>query len=783
MNNNLFHSNRKFKFMLIIIFCVFTLASISIDSKAQNNQIYDGPGSDYQYPDEHMVFLKGDEESQYLDRNWTTITGLPTGRTSFSKTGSVDQTIVSAQSAPVKEALRFEGNITVQLFASLESQSNLCSLTNIVSGTPAGSETQFIVTVSFGGVQLFSEETNSIVMSSDRTDSHLFTVMISGINATMSPGDVIDFSIDVRHECALTGILWWGTYDMRSGLILHGDLIETELNVLIDQNRMARIELTPISPWGVEDFAAQVLELIGPVEWEEMHHGYFEEDIWLDHFEIPHGTSIGEANRTIYTWSTEKPLSPGNYMVDACFMLTDQDPGERCDSWTTYRFNVPEDSPPLLGKGWAALLIPLSMVLWIAKSLSKTMLPLPAYGVLFILALSCIGPSFSLPDIDSEPYREGGAAPPFILLSHDAEMGAVSLSDLLENSHAVVIGLFTPNSPNSDRQLTDFKLAKQLMLGEDKRVNYIQIATGEGVQAVNLNDYASRLNKSWPLLLDDNSVGISLPSGATDAVIVIDSVGFVTYWKPGSMSSVEIKEAIDHSSSGSGKSPLTIFSLIFSTTLLPLFILGMPDEENAEYPDKAMIPAAGFFLTTAAASIGFSMILLPLVILSALGAGSFWIFIELILSLILIYHGFSILFRGEIIELKYITSKIYSYFPEIYRTWRGDNRFVADAYLGLWLCWLLWIYSPDLIPQGIGSIIKSGNIGILLSPIVILAYVISAGLTIGIIRGISLILGNFWRVLGQLSMGLRPRAWALCSIILGGWTLVSILIGPILSST
>lgn len=773
---------QKTKSMLFFVICFLSLASFSFYSHAQNNQVYDGPGTDYHYPEQHMIFLKGDEESQYLDRNWTTITGLPTGRTSFSKTGSIDQTIVVAQSAPVQEALRFEGNITVQLFASLESQSNLCSLTNIISGTPAGSETQFIVSVSFGGVQLFSEETNSIVMSNDRTEAHLFSVFITGINTTMSPGDVIEFSIDVRHECALTGILWWGTYDMRSGLILHGDLIETELNVLLDQNRMARIELTPISPWGVTDFAAQVLELIGPVEWEEMHHGYFEEDTWLDHFEIPHGTSIGQANRTIYTWSTEKPLSPGNYMIDACFMLTDQDPGERCDSWTTYRFNVPDDPPPLLSSGWAALIIPLSMILWIGRSISKKILPLPAYAVLLILTLSCIGPSLSLPNIDSEPYREGGAAPPFILLSHDSELGAISLSDLLDNSDAVVIGLFTPNSPNADRQFTDFQLTRQLMFGEDKSISFIQIATGEGVQAINLNDYADRLNKSWPLLLDDDSVGISLPSGATDAVVVIDSVGFVTDWKPGSMSSVEIKESIDKSASGSGKSPLTIFSLIFSSTFLPLFILGMPDEENPEYPNKAMIPAAGFFLTVAAASLGFSIILLPLVFLSALGAGQFWIYIELSFSIILIYHGLSVLISGRIIELEYLSSKIYSLFPEIYREWREHSRFSSDAYLGLWLGWILWIYSPDLIPQGIGAIIKSGNMGILISPVIISLYVISAGLSIGVIRSLSMIPGNSWRVLGQLSMGLRPRAWALCSIILGFWILSSIFIGPILSS-
>ena len=38
----------------------------------------------------------------------------------------------------------------------------------------------------------------------------------------------------------------------------------------------------------------------------------------------------------------------------------------------------------------------------------------------------------------------------------------------------------------------------------------------------------------WPLLLDDGTVGRSLPSGPTDAVLVIDSAGFIVSWSPGS---------------------------------------------------------------------------------------------------------------------------------------------------------------------------------------------------------------------------------------------------------
>ena len=46
---------------------------------SQNQLAYEGPGVDQSYPEQH-AFLKGVEDGQYLDRNWTTVTGLPSGR-------------------------------------------------------------------------------------------------------------------------------------------------------------------------------------------------------------------------------------------------------------------------------------------------------------------------------------------------------------------------------------------------------------------------------------------------------------------------------------------------------------------------------------------------------------------------------------------------------------------------------------------------------------------------------------------------------------------------------
>ena len=158
---------------------------------------------------------------------------------------------------------------------------------------------------------------------------------------------------------------------------------------------------------GESDYDWQVIEIIGPMDWDEMVHGNGDEDQRLDHFETPHTTLIGEANRTVRAWSTDKPLMPGKYMIDGCFILTDQDPSNTCHSVGMLRFEVFEEREPLLGSFWAMVIVPMSIVLWIIFSIREATLPLLSYAVILMLALSVLGPAASLPDIDSKA-NEGG---------------------------------------------------------------------------------------------------------------------------------------------------------------------------------------------------------------------------------------------------------------------------------------------------------------------------------------------------------------------------------------
>ena len=770
------HLRRVPLFISVVLTIILVASSPGI---AQNQTAYEGPGLDFSYPNQHMLFLKGGEENQFLDRNWTTVTGLPSGSVSFSKSSSLTlPTIVDAFSSQTQEPFKFEGNISVRLFASLESASDICSMSNLPVGGPLGSETQFSISLTMGGISAISgADTESIVMSKDRTDPHIFEVRSENVNISMNSGEEIRLSIQVRHECAVSGTLWWGTYDARTGVVLDGNIVETELDVIVDQNRMARIEFTPFSPWGVSDFSTQSIELVGPMPWSEMRHGKHYEDTWVDHFELPDGFSKGEGNRTVLNWITDRPLSPGDYMLDACLVLSDQDPGETCHSWVLLRFSVPADKSPILGSAAAAASVFLGMIAWVGVSMRGGQLPLPAYGAILLLAMASSVSALSLPEIDSDNFREGSAAPNFLLLSHNPESGAESLSGLLDDSDVAVIGLFTPGSPNAKRQMVDFESAEKILAIDGLSASFAQIATGEGVKAYDLDDFSLEINGSWPLLLDDGTVGNSLPSGPTDSVFVIDSAGFIVSWSPGSMSPSAIQSASEGASFGSGKSPLDLLSMVTGLSLLPLLVLSMPSEKRYEAPEEALIPGVGIFMTMGASSFGFLAWAAPIAILSALGLGSHWIFLEILLSIIMVYHGVSMLTRGRIIEIEHFSRFLHSRMGQKYRDWRGEKRFSEDVYLGLWLAWLTWIIDPSMIAQGVGSMARSGILGNALSPLMLIGFGISAGLVVSILRSLPLLLGKYAAIIGLLSVGIRPRAWGVSVAIMGVWTLISISMG------
>ena len=399
-----------------------------------------------------------------------------------------------------------------------------------------------------------------------------------------------------------------------------------------------------------------------------------------------------------------------------------------------------------------------------------------AYLVVLLLAISVLGPASQLPDIDPESEGGRGAAPSFVLLSHSSDQVSISLEDLMDGSDAVVVGLFQSGSPYAEHQRGDFESAKIIL---DQDVKFVQIATGGELSAVNLDGHALSINESWPLLMDepDSSTGSAFPSGPTDAVIVIDPAGFIASWSPGTMSPNEISDAVESGLKGSGNGPYALFSMIISTALLPLIILGLPTTNRREdEPGKGMNPFVGVIMTTAAAGLGFAIWAVPISVMASMGLSSSWLLIEIALSMTLIYHGLSTLVKGSIIEVEKLSPILYSKLPSAYREWRGQSDFTMDAYLGLWLAWLSWLRMPYLVPQGIGSIARSGLLGPITSILVLSIFIVSAGVVVSVVRATASSFGKTSFLLGQMSKGIRPRAWGLASSVLGLWMLTSLVV-------
>ena len=744
----------------IILLLVGTF--VASTTSAQDSEEF-GPGLEISIPQNHNIFLHGTEEIPELRRDWPILTGIPGGSASFSKTTGAPQNLVDVQGIPIVEALSLNGTVTVELYASLEAKSPVCRQTNVIPGSPAGATTQFYVTLRWGSFTLINGmATNVVTMEESYTQSHIFQVEVPVDDVALGPGDALSLQISVQHDCVQPGSLWWGTYDAKSGITFSGDLIDPKLDQVTDSNRITRIEFTPISPWGPSDFSQQVIEVVGPMDsYESMVHGFGQEDQRLEHFESPHSFRVGEANRTVLTWSTSKSLEPGLYMIDGCFKLQDQDPAEPCDVIGVLKFEVKEDPQALLSGTWVAIMIPLGVITWLGASMREAMLPLPAYAVIIVLAIASIGPATHLPDIDANSPRSDGAAPSFTLLEHGGE-GSVSLFELLSDSDAVVVGMYVPGSANANRQANDFQMADALI---DRDVSFVQIATGKGVRAVDLDSHSEIINGSWPLLMDnaDASVGKSFPSGASDAVIIIDAAGFITDWSPGTYSSSEIADAVDEATKGSGHTVFDPLTLLWGTALLPLFVLAMPRERKYQQPDEVLLPGSGILLTLMAAG----------------GLGAWWIWIELVLALILTYHGLRTLTSGRIPEVDWISNKIHSSLPEQYRDWRKASSFSDDVHLGIWVAWLIWLRTPDLVAQGVGAVARTGILGIILSVCILLGLIVASGLTVVIARAIIGVTGPIPRTLGSLSVGIRPRAWGLASAILGSWLLISLLVGPV----
>jgi hypothetical protein len=767
----------------VVLLSVIALLMLSLFSTTNVDGLEtlpSGPGLEWEMPNEHYLFINGSEQNPALGRNFPMVTGQPAGRADFSKIGSaVNPTIVEVSSEPVSETVTLNGNVTVRLYASLDSENTGCRITNGLPGTPLGGDTSFMVTLNVGSTTVMdSEPTNSLAMDKDWQNAHEF-LATSSLNATMSPGDVISLTVEVEHNCGLNGILWWGTYDLYSSVVLDADILTPELDVMVDDNGVMRIEFTPISPWGQASYTHVIFDVLGPYdEWYEAVHydSIPPEDEHIDHMESPEqGTRLVEGNRSALTWVGNKTLTPGVHAIDVCLRLVDGDDNIRCHAIGVLRFMVEEPDSALLGAAAFAILPITGALGFIGWLFNRNIPPWPVLVVIGLIALTALGAIGAMPDMNIGESREESAAPSFNLLTHGG--GDASLRELLDGKDALVLGVFTIGSPSADLQADDFR---DTIDDFGDSVAFAQLMTGKSLEMVDGDAHAANLNGSWPLLIDEADGGVAgqLPTGVADGVVIIDAAGFVVDWRPSSMSTTQIKSSVDDAISGGGRSVLEMFDLLTLLVLMPLLFVGLP-ARRVEAPEEVLVPFAGWLGTFGAATIGFTVWAVPVSLAAIILGGHSWTFVELVLTIWLGWQAVSLIVWQRVPEIDFLTKMTYNRLPEVYRRWRDEEMFIWDARMGHWFAWMLWVAAPTLIAQLVGTRVVAGGLGFLTGPLMLIFLIVLAGLVTLMIRLIAAIGGPISRLGGSLARPQMARTWG---VVLAGyviWLLVWLMLGPI----
>ena len=104
-----------------------------------------------------------------------------------------------------------------------------------------------------------------------------------------------------------------------------------------------------------------------------------------------------------------------------------------------------------------------------------------------------------------------------------------------------------------------------------------------------------------------------------------------------------------------------------------------------------------------------------------------------------------------------------------------------DARMGHWLAWLSWLAMPTLIGQGVGSRIASGGTGFLMGPVMLIAFIILAGIVTLLIRLVAAWGGPISRLAGTLTRPVAVRSWGAINAGIAIWLVLWYVFGTLLS--
>ena len=723
---------------LILLLCVGASGMVS----ANTDSTYEPGFIEWEINPLERLFVEGsDVEEAVLQRGQTdsAVGGFTVGLTN----GPVP--VFTLQSPPVEQPVEAQVFMSVYFSAIIEGGGGPQSCTR---QTWTDSSTTLIYSVSDGTGEIYSTEVTQTLDTSAEGDAMNFSGEVQNTTLSLGVGQSITLTVSVEHRCIGTQArVQWGGFEQNSGgIVIEGVLYEPKADITVDAARLAHVELEHRLPWGLEDLRDEKWEIWGPLLPTDKSVRDGEYLVETSAGRIRMTRDMG-GNNTVYTWSGAEPLPVGELNLQFCLRTVAGDLNSECHAEGILRFEVTGGDDGFASAGlWLTITTLLALVGFVVNAFrTGLMLPVPILGALAVLALLTLPTVFDQPNLGADAViLDNTKILDADLASPDGE--TLSVSELLNGHEALLIGLVLPGSEQILTQSNEFNRSID-QLGD--RVNVVHIITGEDARMTDVTSLSAATNATWNVYLDEKGVfAKSLPTGASDAVVVVDPGMHVAFSQTSSAAMLDIVEAVDDIKTGGPNSFASYFGLLLGPGLF-LLLLALPRNEWTA-PEEPLPPGLLWASIAVAGGAGVLLVNLPALLLTVLPVGmSVRFLLDIAMMVWMLEMCFVTARRGAPYEADVLGRLLHRSFPKAFRDWRETVDMDRDVLLGIWMGWFGWLAFPHLFPQAVGSSVLAGGSGIAMAAAYLLFFTLSGGFVVLLLRIVSSWGGPFSRLFGK----------------------------------
>ena len=723
---------------LILLLCVGASGMVS----ANTDSTYEPGFIEWEINPLERLFVEGsDVEEAVLQREQTdsAVGGFTVGLTN----GPVP--VFTLQSPPVEQPVDAQVFMSVYFSAIIEGGGGPQSCTR---QTWTDSSTTLIYSVSDGTGEIYSTEVTQTLDTSAEGDAMNFSGEVQNATLILDVGQSITLTVSVEHRCIGTQArVQWGGFEQNSGgIVIEGVLYEPKADITVDAARLAHVELEHRLPWGLEDLRDEKWEIWGPLLPTDKSVRDGEYLVETSAGRIRMTRDMG-GNNTVYTWSGAEPLPVGELNLQFCLRTVAGDLNSECHAEGILRFEVTGGDDGFASAGlWLTITTLLALLGFVVNAFrTGLMLPVPILGALAVLALLTLPTVFDQPNLGADAViLDNTKILDADLASPDGE--TLSVSELLNGHEALLIGLVLPGSEQILTQSNEFNRSID-QLGD--RVNVVHIITGVDARMTDVTSLSAATNATWNVYLDEKGVfAKSLPTGASDAVVVVDPGMHVAFSQTSSAAMLDIVEAVDGIKTGGPHSVASYFGLLLGPGLF-LLLLALPRNEWTA-PEEPLPPGLLWASIVVAGGAGVLVVNLPALVLTVLPVGmSVRFLLDIGMMVWMLEMCFVTARRGAPYEADVLGRLLHRSFPKAFRDWRETVDMDRDVLLGIWMGWVGWVAVPHLFPQAVGSSVLAGGSGIAMAAAYLLFFTLSGGFVVLLLRIVSSWGGPFSRLFGK----------------------------------